>query len=101
VELFFKWIKQHLRIKAFYGTSQNTVTTQIRIAVSIYVLVAIVRKPLGWKKSLYQILRILSITILEKAPILWVFEAFDSPSDLLDNSNQLILFNRTVMVSRI
>jgi hypothetical protein len=92
-ELFFKWIKQHLRIKAFYGTSENAVKTQIWIAVSVYVLVAIVRKRLGLENSLYQILQILSITILEKVPILQVFEAFDSQSELLDNSNQLILFN--------
>src|SRR6202521_2950855 len=92
VELFFKWIKQHLRIKAFYGTSENAVKTQIWIAVSIYVLVAIARKRLGLEKSLYQILQIFSITSLEKVPILQVFEAFDSQPDLLDNSNQLILF---------
>ena len=92
VELFFKWIKQHLRIKAFYGTSENAVKTQIWIAVSIYVLVAIARKRLGLEKSLYQILQIFSITSLEKVPILQVFEAFDSQSELLDNSNQLILF---------
>ena len=70
VELFFKWIKQHLRIKAFYGTSENAVKTQIWIAVSIYVLVAIVRKRLGLEVSLYQILQILSVTLFEKAPIL-------------------------------
>src|SRR3989475_2488571 len=93
VELFFKWIKQHLRIKVFYGTSENAVKTQIWIAVSIYVLVAIARKRLGLEKSLYQILQILSITSLEKVPILQVFEAFDSQSELLDNSNQLILFD--------
>jgi hypothetical protein len=93
VELFFKWIKQHLRIKSFYGTSENAVKTQIWIAVSIYVLVAIVRKRLALERSLYQILQILSITILEKVPILQAFEAFDSQSDLLDNSNQLILFD--------
>src|SRR2546427_5943650 len=93
VELFFKWIKQHLRIKAFYGTSDNAVKTQIWIAVSIYVLVAIVRKRLGLEMSLYQILQIFSITLLEKLPILSVLEAFDSRSDLLDNSNQLILFD--------
>lgn len=92
VELFFKWIKQHLRIKAFYGTSENAVKTQIWIAVSIYVLVAIARKRLGLEKSLYQILQILSITCLERVPILQVFEAFESQSELLDNSNQLILF---------
>ena len=66
VELFFKWIKQHLRIKAFYGTSQNAVKTQIWIAVSIYVLVAIVRKRLALEASLYQILQILSVTLFEK-----------------------------------
>jgi Domain of unknown function (DUF4372)/Transposase DDE domain len=93
VELFFKWIKQHLRIKAFYGTSDNAVKTQIWIAVTVYVLVAIVRKRLGLEMSLYQILQILSITMLEKVPILSVLEALDSRSDLLDNPNQLILFN--------
>jgi hypothetical protein len=62
----FKWIKQHLRIKAFYGTSENAVKTQIWIAVSIYVLVAIVRKRLGLEASLYQILQILSVTLFEK-----------------------------------
>src|ERR1700756_412461 len=93
VELFFKWIKQHLRIKAFYGTSDNAVKTQIWIAVSVYVLVAIVRKRLGLEMSLYQILQIFSITLLEKMPILSVLEAFDSRSDLLDNPNQLILFD--------
>ena len=93
VELFFKWIKQHLRIKAFYGTSDNAVKTQIWIAVSVYVLVAIIRKRLGLKMSLYQILQIFSITLLEKMPISCVLEAFDSHSNLLDNSKQLILFD--------
>jgi hypothetical protein len=93
VELFFKWIKQHLRIKAFYGTSDNAVKTQIWIAVSVYVLVAIVRKRLGLEMSLYQILQIFSITLLEKMPISCVLEAFDPHSELLDNSNQLILFD--------
>ena len=93
VELFFKWIKQHLRIKAFYGTSENAVKTQIWIAVSIYVLVAVVRKRLSLERSLYQILQILSITTFEKVPILQAFQAFDSQSDLLDPSNQMILFN--------
>jgi hypothetical protein len=84
---------QHLRIKAFYGTSDNAVKTQICIAVSVYVLVAIVRKRLGLEISLYQILQIFSITMLEKAPILSVLEAFSSRSDLRDTSNQLILFD--------
>jgi hypothetical protein len=92
VELFFKWIKQHLRIKAFYGTSDNAVRTQIWIAVSVYVLVAIVRKRLGLEMSLYQILQIFSITLLEKMPISCVLDAFDSSPILPDNSNQLILF---------
>lgn len=93
VELFFKWIKTHLRIKAFYGTSENAVKTQIWIAVSIYVLVAIVRKRLGLEMSLYQILQILSIALLEKMPILSLLEAFDFRSDLPDHANQLILFD--------
>jgi Domain of unknown function (DUF4372)/Transposase DDE domain len=93
VELFFKWIKQHLRIKAFYGTSDNAVKSQIWIAVAVYVLVAVVRKRLGLEMSLYQILQIFSITLLEKMPISCVLEAFDSHSELLDNSNQLILFD--------
>ena len=89
----FKWIKQHLRIKAFYGTSQNAVKTQIWIAVSVYVLVAIVRKRLGLEASLYQILQILSITLFEKTPILQALQSPDSESDLLDPGNQLILFD--------
>ena len=93
VELFFKWIKQHLRIKAFYGTNQNAVKTQIWIAVSVYVLVAIVRKRLGLEKSLYQILQILSVTLFEKEAILQVFEASDSRSELLADPNQLVLFD--------
>ena len=92
VELFFKWIKQHLRIKAFYGTSENAVKTQIWIAVSIYVLVAIVRKRLELEASLYQILQILSVTLFEKTPILRALQNSNSQSDLLDYSNQLILF---------
>jgi len=93
VELFFKWIKQHLRIKAFYGTSENAVKTQIWIAVSVYVLVAILRKRLGLEASLYQILQILSLTLFEKVPILQAFQAPDSQPDLAASSNQLILFD--------
>src|ERR1035437_7989973 len=92
VELFFKWIKQHLRIKSFYGTSENAVKTQIWIAVSIYVLVAIVRKRLGLEISLYQILQILSVMLFEKTPILQALQPPDSQNDLLDSSKQLILF---------
>jgi len=93
VELFFRWIKQHLRIKSFFGTSENAVKTQIWIAVSVYVLVAIVRKRLGLQASLYQILQILSVTLFEKVPILRALEASDFQSDLFEDRNQLILFN--------
>ena len=93
VELFFKWIKQHLRIKSFYGTSENAVKTQIWIAVSTYLLVAILRKQLGLEASLYQILQILSVTLFEKVPVLRALEATDSQYDLVGDVNQLILFN--------
>jgi len=93
VELFFKWIKQHLRIKAFFGTSENAVKTQIWIAVSVYVLVAIVRKRLGLEASLYQILQILSVTLFEKTPILRALQASDFEENLDDSGNQLILFD--------
>jgi IS4 transposase len=93
VELFFKWIKQHLRIKAFYGTSENAVKTQIWIAVSVYVLVAIVRKRLGLEASLYQILQILSVTLFEKTPVLRALQASDFEGSLDESGNQLILFD--------
>jgi hypothetical protein len=93
VELFFKWIKQHLRIKAFYGTSENAVKTQIWVAVSVYVLVAIVRKRLALEASLYQILQILSVTLFEKTPILQALQASDSQKELPLPDNQLILFD--------
>ena len=91
VELFFKWIKQHLRIKAFYGVSENAVKTQIWIAVSVYVLVAIARKRLGLESSLYQILQILSLTLFEKTPILCALQAIDQDANFTENVNQLIL----------
>ena len=93
VELFFKWIKQHLRIKAFYGTSENAVKTQIWIAVSVYVLVAIVRKRLGREASLYQVLQILSVTLFEKTPILRALQTSDFENETSDSGNQLILFD--------
>src|ERR1700739_209706 len=93
VELFFRWIKQHLRIKSFFGTSDNAVKTQIWIAVSIYVLVAIVRKRLELRASLYQILQILSVTLFEKVPVLQALEASSFQEDLPQDPNQLILFN--------
>src|SRR3989449_5840182 len=93
VELFFKWIKQHLRIKSFYGTSENAVKTQIWIAVSVYVLVAIVRKRLDLESSLYQILQILSVMLFEKTPISQALQPSDYQEDLLTSTNQLILFD--------
>lgn len=93
VELFFKWIKQHLRIKAFYGTSENAVKTQIWIAISVYVLVAIVKKRLDIQHSPYTILQILSIVLFEKMPILQAFSTQQECAvDTLD-PNQLILFD--------
>jgi hypothetical protein len=83
----------HLRIKAFYGTSENAVKTQIWIAVSVYVLVAIVRKRLGLEASLYQILQILSLTLFEKTPILQALQTSDYDNDLGDIGNQLVLFD--------
>ena len=93
VELFFKWIKQHLRIKAFYSTSENAVKTQIWIAVSVYVLVAIVRKRLGLNISLYQLLQIFSVTLFEKMPILRALQSTSSQFELFESSNQLNLFS--------
>ena len=90
--MLFKWIKQHLRIKAFYGTSENAVKTQIWIAVSVYVLVAIVRKRLGLEASLYQLLQVLSLTLFEKTPISCALQASDEGANFTDNVNQLILF---------
>ena len=91
VELFFKWIKQHLRIKAFYGTSENALKTQIWIAISVYVLVAIVKKRLKLDRSLYTILQILSVTMFEKTPILQVLSAPIYENDTIDDDNQLNL----------
>jgi Domain of unknown function (DUF4372)/Transposase DDE domain len=92
VELFFKWIKQHLRIKRFYGTSENAVKTQIWIAVSVYVLVAIVRKRLGLEVSLYTLLQVISVTAFEKMPIQSAFLAETDKIDDAINTNQLTLF---------
>jgi len=93
VELFFKWIKQHLRIKAFFGTSENAVKTQIWIAVSVYVLVAIVKKRLKIPASLYEMLQILSLTIFEKTPLdqLLTKHVLEEPDCRFDN--QLFLFD--------
>ena len=93
VELFFKWIKQHLRIKAFFGTSENAVKTQIWSAVCVYVLVAIVKKRLTIKASLYEILQILSLTLFEKVPILQFFSNAPPQSFDPETANQLNLFD--------
>jgi hypothetical protein len=93
VELFFKWIKQHLRIKAFYGNSENAVKTQIWIAIAIYVLVAIVKKRLALDATLHQILQVLSVTLFEKTPILRAFDDQGSQEKLTSFSNQLNLLD--------
>jgi hypothetical protein len=92
VELFFKWIKQHLRIKAFYGTSENAVKTQIWIAISVYVLVAIIKKQLKLDLSLYTILQIFSITLFEKMPILQVLTETAYQNKITSGHIQLNLF---------
>jgi hypothetical protein len=93
VELFFRWVKQHLRIKAFYGTSENAVKTQIWIALSMYVLVAIVKKRLALDVSLYKLLQILSVTLFEKMPISRAVFDVGSQFDDIDDGNQLLLFD--------
>lgn len=93
VELFFKWVKQHLRIKKFYGLSPNAVKTQIWIAISVYVLLAIVRKRLRLSLSLYSITQILSLTLFEKMPILQALSHVEPISELGASGNQLSLFN--------
>jgi hypothetical protein len=93
VELFFKWIKQHLRIKAFYGTSANAVKTQIWIAISVYVLVAIVKKRLGLDVTLYQFLQVLSLTLFEKTPISIVVSDVRLQTEDTPPANQLELFD--------
>jgi transposase len=93
VELFFKWIKQHLRIKSFFGTSDNCVKTQVWIAVAVYVLVAIVKKRLGLKHDLYTILQILSLTLFERTPILSLFQHLDDNLEMVHDFNQLKLMD--------
>jgi hypothetical protein len=93
IELFFKWIKQHLRIKRFFGTSANSVKIQIWTAVAVYVLIAIIKKKLGLKQNLYTILQILSVTLFEKVPILSLFENSDDSVEPYDSSKQLNLFD--------
>jgi hypothetical protein len=92
IELFFKWIKQHLRIKAFFGTSENAVKTQIWIAISVYVLIAIVKKRLNLKASLYELLQILSLTMFERTPLDQLLTLSPNASTDPKSLNQLILF---------
>jgi len=93
VELFFKWVKQHLRIQRFYGTSENAVKSQIWIAVSVYVLVAIIKKRLNLDASLYTLLQILSVTLFEKMPIQQALQGINGQSENVDLNNQLNLFD--------
>ena len=91
--MFFKWIKQHLRIKKFYGTSENALKTQIWIAISVYVLVAIVKKQLQLEGSLYRMLQICSVTLFEKTSILQALSLTNDQTTLDDLCKQLIIFN--------
>lgn len=93
VELFFKWIKQHLRIKAFYGTSENAVKTQIWIAISVYVLVAIIKKRMKLDLSLYTILQVFSLTLFEKMPIIQALTDTDYKTKITSEHIQLNLFD--------
>ena len=93
VELFFRWIKQHLRIKSFYGTSENAVKTQVWTAISVYVLVAIIKKQLQLDRSLFSILQVLSVSLMEKTPIQQLLAATNSDKIADEAANQLILFN--------
>jgi len=93
IELFFKWIKQHLRIKKFFGTSANAVKSQIWIAISVYLLVAILKKELGIKRTLYEILQVLSLTQFEKTPLIQVFENKTYKTENTPTHKQLTLFD--------
>jgi hypothetical protein len=93
IELFFKWIKQHLRIKAFYGTSINAVKTQIWIAITTYLLVAILKKQLKIEHSLYTILQVLSVSLFEKTPLLQAFSDPSYTTEIDPFANQLLLFD--------
>ena len=92
IELFFKWIKQHLRIKSFYGTTINAVKTKIWIAISVYVLVTIIKKRLNLEHSLYTILQIFSVTVFEKTPVIQILTNFGITNQSVDSPNQLLLF---------
>ncbi len=93
VELFFKWIKQHLRIKSFFGTSENAVKTQIWVAISVYVMVAIIKKRLNTNTDLYTMLQVLSLTLFEKIPLNQVVTGGMNTTEDWDMPNQLNLFD--------
>ena len=93
VELFFRWVKMHLRIKAFYGTSENAVKTQIWIAITTYLLVAILKKELKIEHSLYTILQVLSVSLFEKTPLLQAFSDPSYTTEIDPLANQLLLFD--------
>ena len=93
MELFFKWIKQHLRIKAFFGTSANAVKTQIWVAASVYLLLAIIKKRLGLRSDLYRILQVVSVTVFEKSPLLQAFQSIEAQASADSPANQLNLFS--------
>ena len=93
VELFFRWIKQHLRVKAFFGTTENAVKSQLWIAVSVYVLVAIIRKRLNLSRSLYEILQILSLNQFEQTPLNTLLSRSATTPNIIESDNQMILFN--------
>ena len=93
IELFFKWIKQHLRIKRFFGTSPNSVKIQVWIAVAVYLLVAILKKQLHLQQSLHTILQILSTTLFEKTPVPLVFQRYEEQIQNVPSSKQLVLFD--------
>ncbi len=92
VELFFRWLKQHLRIKAFYGTSENAVRTQLWVAVCVYAMVAILKKQLHSDASLYNLLQVLSVSVFEKTPLAALFQAASSQNETIHLCNQLELF---------
>ena len=96
VELFFKWIKQHLRIKSFFGISENAVKSQIWIAISVYVLVAIIKKRLDLKPELYTILQILSLTLFEKTSLDQLLMISENTNEEQEMTNQLNLFDLTL-----
>jgi len=93
IEIFFKWIKQNLRIKSFYGTSENALKTQIWIAVSVYVLIAIIKKRLDLELSFYTILQIFSVTVFEQVPIIQVLTDINIETQMANTCNQLVLFD--------